>query len=159
MEECFHTTPRSEINRSRSQALTRGAERKTTMVQHVLIIPSPFDGKPIADPIRLNIWRDDQEISWKITSELTNAGWGWDNDGPGGPNAAIQFADTPPWQGGQPEPTGTAPETGADVRQYTANGPGANLTNTTARFHYTMYFSGPDGKYSHDPEIGNQPQP
>lgn len=126
------------------------------MVQHVLIIASPFDGNPIADPARLNIWRDDQEISWKITSELTEAGWGWDTDFPGG---AIQFAEQSSWQGGQPGPIGTKPSQGPDDRMFTATGPGANLTNATARFSYTLYFSGPNGKYRHDPEIGNQPQP
>ena len=128
------------------------------MVQHVLIIPSPFDGKPLADPIRLNIWRDDQIISWKISNELVTAGWGWDNDGPGGTNAAIQFSATPIWEGSQPAPTGTMPE-GPDDRIYTATGPGANETDSTSRFSYTLYFSGPNGKYTHDPEIGNQPQP
>jgi hypothetical protein len=127
------------------------------MVQHVLIIPSPFDGKPIADPIRLSIWRDDQNISWKITSELVAAGWGWDNDLPAGTDHAIQFSGDS-WQGSQPAPTGTMPE-GPDDRVYTATGPGANEGDATARFSYTLFFSGPNGKYSHDPEIGNQPQP
>jgi hypothetical protein len=128
------------------------------MVQHVLIIPSPFDGKPIADPVRLSIWRDDQDISWKITTELTNAGWGWDNELPAGAGHAIQFSGNS-WLGGQPGPVGPTPQEGPDDRIYTATGPGANLTSATARFSYTLYFSGPDGKYSHDPEIGNQPQP
>ena len=124
------------------------------MVQHVLIIASPYDGKPIADPIRLNIWRDDQAISWKITGDLAQAGWGWDTDREG---SAIEFASG--WQGGPAEPIGTKPSSGPDDRMFTATGPGANSTNATARFAYTLYFTGPDGKYAHDPEIGNQPQP
>jgi hypothetical protein len=133
------------------------------MVQHVLIVPRASDGKPTADFSLCNIWRDDQDIKWKITSALTAAGWGWDNDplegGPGAPNQAIQFNPNSGWQGSAPEPTGTLPAEGPDNRQYTATGPGPNMTNTSAFFGYTMYFAGPDGKYSHDPEIGNQPQP
>jgi len=125
------------------------------MVQHVEIVL--IDGVPIADSTLVKIWRDDQDLSWFFSQEVIAAGWGWDNDTDAGTDKAIQFAQS--WQGSIPGPVGSLPETGADIRQYTATGPGANETSTPQIFSYTLYFAKGDTKFSHDPEVGNQPQP
>jgi len=138
------------------------------MVQHVFIVPG-LDGKPAAQPYLLNIWRDDQTITWKINMP----GIGWNNNGPNGPNAAIVLSaqNSPPWEGSTPAPVGMMP-IGLDTRLYTAAGPGANNGEQNVMFNYDMYVVDADGHEmrvnSHltedvaeviDPEIGNQPQP
>jgi hypothetical protein len=142
------------------------------MVQHVKVVlaPDPNDNqqlKPFAESTTNLIWRDDQELCWFLSQEVITAGWGWDNSREAGPNRAIEFHATvaapEEWLGSAPVPVGTLPNLVADTRHYFAVGPGANTNNNTGSpvpmYAYRLYFVNGETKFSHDPEVGNQPQP
>ena len=140
------------------------------MVQHIFLVPNGLPPTPpIAQPGNASIYRDDQNLSWKI---LAN-GWQW------GPAPAIVFASG--WKGSQPQPIGTVPIGEPDLRLYTAVGPGPNFGTEPEVFEYTIALSpitenGPLLNIQGlrldyiaekmiatvtivDPDISNQPQP
>ena len=128
------------------------------MVQHVFIVDNGT-GTPIVQNPEVNIWRDDQQVVWKINMPDV----GWDNGIEGGPNRAVQFdGKLSPWTGSAPAPVGLFP-TGLDRRTYSAMGPGPNDGIEPVMYSYQMYVVDKNGtKYiitDIDPEIGNQPQP
>ncbi|HJW93159.1 MAG TPA: hypothetical protein VJ901_06040 [Thermoanaerobaculia bacterium] len=141
------------------------------MVQHIFVVPGP--NGPVAQPFQINIFRDDQSLSWNIM--VPNLGW--DNsdtplpDGPGGPNIAVQIQpSSPPWLGSVPVPVGPPPSLGLDKRPYIASGPGPNTGANQQLYTYFMYVVDDRGNHFRiqalddrqeviDPDIGNQPQP
>ncbi|HEV7921579.1 MAG TPA: hypothetical protein VGR02_12395 [Thermoanaerobaculia bacterium] len=119
-------------------------------------------GEPVADPHDVNIWRDDQHVSWKL---LLPDEWGWSHSGPGGENGGVVLSRQWVAAGGSPAvPRGLPPSSGPDRRLYSAHGPGP-ATTTKETFSYDIYVQGPDGQTRSvqtipvDPDISNQPQP
>jgi len=130
------------------------------MVQHVqIVLNEDVPPNPVAESTLNNIWRDDQQICWFFTPEVIAAGWGWDNSREEGPNKAVEFAGDSGWDGSAPVPVGLMPVNPPDLRHYCATGPGANAGPDVPTYHYTLYFVNGTKKFSHDPEVGNQPQP
>src|SRR5947209_8707102 len=109
---------------------TNRSRKKENIVQNVFIMPDPMapDDPKAWVAQSTNIYRNDQEICWKILAPGGKATWRTTDP--------FVFTDNA-WQlagGSVPERNGT------DVPPLMiATGPGPNMTNAPARFVYTIH--------------------